>query len=260
MWRGKQNKTIAATWVRIRDGPLRQHELLLAPESPALWNREMLEGRYDSFLYDALAQSGVKIEAATIWDVGAHIGYHSLCFASLVGPSGRVAAFEPNPYNSDRFQQNLERNPDLAQRISLFQFALSDTDGEEMFRFSTEVDNGKSSGSHLQQAITPENAKAYRSFAETHVRTFRADTLKNECQAPAPSVMKIDVEGAEFSVLKGSSGLLSSEKPILFIEIHNISMMFNVQRFLYRFGYELSMFRTEHDSISRGFFLARPQR
>jgi hypothetical protein len=88
------------------------------------------------------------------------------------------------------------------------------------------------------------------------VNTIKADTMIRENLAPIPAAIKIDVEGAEFVVLKGCSELLSSEKPLLFIEIHNITMMFSVQQFLQRCGYELSMLQTEHNSSSRGFFMA----
>ncbi len=216
----------------------------------------MMEGGYDSFFFQAIRKLG-GIESSTIWDVGAHIGYHSLAFASLVGLSGRVVAFEPNPYNLARFRKNLEKNPALAQRVTTFNYALSDSDGEETFIFSPEVDNGRSSGSHLDRIIPPENANAYRSFAQIQVRTIKADTMILDNLAPIPSAIKIDVEGAEQAVLKGSSELLLSEKPILFIEIHNIAMMFNVQKFLYRYGYEMSMIQTEHNSSSRGFFVAK---
>jgi len=118
------------------------------------------------------------------------------------------------------------------------------------------VDNGKSSGSHLDKAVPPENAKSYQSFKHGRVPSFTADALIQKSLAPAPSVIKIDVEGAEFAVLKGGMELLSSKKPLLFIEIHNITMMFNVQQFLQQQGYELRMFQTEHDSNSRGFLVA----
>ena len=250
------NETSGADWVRVSAGPLHGHKLFIAPESPADWNREMMEGVYDSFFFDALKKLG-WIESCTIWDVGAHIGYHSLAFAALVGPEGQIVAFEPNPYNRERFQMNLKRNQDLAKRISLFDCALTDSNGKVAFKFSAEVDNGQSSGSHLSSAVLPESEKFYQSFKHCRVQAITADTLIRKDLAPSPSVIKIDVEGAEFAVLKGSSNLLATKKPLLFIEIHNIFMMFKVQQFLYRFGYELSMLQTKHDSFSRGFFMAQ---
>jgi FkbM family methyltransferase len=217
----------------------------------------MMAGRYDSFMYDSLAELGVNLKSATVWDVGAHIGYHSLAFAALAGPAGRVVAFEPNPFNRERFRMNLDRNPDLAPRIFLLDFALSDSQEEADFQFSAEVDNGKSSGSHLDRIIPPENAKAYQSFHHGQVQTITADILIQRKLAPPPFMIKIDVEGAEFAVLQGCSELLVSQKPLLFIEIHNISMMFKIQRLLCRCGYHMRKLETDHDSSSRGFFLGQ---
>lgn len=243
-------------WVTVTNGPLYQKELFLAPESPAYWNKEMLEGRYDDFIYNALANYG-SIAGATIWDVGAHIGYHSLTFASMVGPTGRVIAFEPNPHNFKRFQMNLDKNPDLAIRISLMKIALSGKDGLEMFRISSEIDNGRSSGSHLEKAIAPEEARIYQSFNQIVVPTAKADTLIIEKHVPIPSIIKIDIEGAELLLLEGGSEMLASFKPLLFIEIHNVTMMFYVQQFLNRFNYELTMLPAEHSTNSRCFVMAK---
>ena len=115
----------------------------------------MHEGTYDSFIYKVIDEFG-PMKGSTIWDVGAHIGYHSLAFAALVGPSGHVVAFEPNPYNIKRLHQHLERNVDLGKHITLMTCALSNVDGEEDFVFSPEIDDGRSSGSHLHQAFVPE--------------------------------------------------------------------------------------------------------
>jgi FkbM family methyltransferase len=256
-WRKEAKETAAPAWHKVLSGPLGQHELFLAAGSPARWNREMMAGRYDSFMYDSLAELGVNLKSATVWDVGAHIGYHSLAFAVLAGPAGRVVAFEPNPFNRERFRMNLDRNPDLAPRLSLLDLALSDSQEEAEFQFSAEVDNGRSSGSHLDRVVPPENENAYRSFHHGRVQAVTADILIQKKLAPPPFMIKIDVEGAEFAVLQGSAELLASQKPLLFIEIHNITMMFKIQRLLYRCGYQMRMLETEHDSSSRGFFLAQ---
>ena len=47
---------------------------------------------------------------AAILDIGANIGYYSLLFAKLIGPSVQVYAFEPDPYSYDLLQQNILEN------------------------------------------------------------------------------------------------------------------------------------------------------
>ena len=140
-------------WLQVQDGPLKDGWLFLDPDSPAYWEQEMADGRFDPFIYDEVSKT--DFEGAIFWDVGAHIGYHSFCFASLVGPNGFVFAFEPNPFNRERFQMHLDRNPELAARINLQSLALSNTDGEATFEFSPRIDDGTSTGSHLSNASLP---------------------------------------------------------------------------------------------------------
>src|SRR5258708_35640086 len=68
---------------------------------------QMATGHYDKLLFEKLNNAKIDWSGLAVWDVGAHIGYHTLYFASLVGPLGRVTTFEPNPHNVKRMQQNL---------------------------------------------------------------------------------------------------------------------------------------------------------
>ena len=63
---------------RVRNGPLKELSLLVNEAQPAF--REMIEGSYDSYLWQPLPQA---IHGGMVLDVGAHIGYHSLGFAAL---------------------------------------------------------------------------------------------------------------------------------------------------------------------------------
>ena len=108
----------------------------------------MVDGRYDKFMFEAAAGTG-GIKDATVWDVGAHVGYHTLSFAAMVGPRGHVVAFEPNPANAARLRANVAGNPDLEDRITVAEMPLSGADGEQDFLFSSGVDSGKSQNSHL---------------------------------------------------------------------------------------------------------------
>jgi hypothetical protein len=75
-----------------------------------------------------------------------------------------------------------------------------------------------------------------------------------------PSVIKIDVEGAEKLVLEGSLNLLLEYKPILLIEVHNITMMFYVQKILCELGYNSEILDSDNSSLSRCFIIAKHMR
>ncbi len=254
---GGTPRQAAPRWVQVTGGALSGSQLFLDLDSPAYWEREMAEGRFDSFIYDAVREWG-RIDGAVLWDIGAHIGYHSLNFAALVGSEGRVISFEPNPYNAERFRLHLERNPHLAERVTLLTAALSNSDGQATFEFSPDIDDGTSSGSHLSDAMLPGEPWEYANFKSTTVETLRADTLWRRGDVPAPTVMKIDVEGAEQLVLEGAPELLAEVRPLLFVEVHNISQMFYVQNILFKAGYAAEMLDAEHSSVSRCFIMARP--
>ncbi len=247
----------APDWVRVAGGPLEGGWLFLDTDSAAYWEREMAAGCFDPFIYEELRRWG-SVAGATFWDVGAHIGYHSLCFAALAGERGQVVSFEPNPYNVERFRLHLERNPVLAGRITLLLEALSNADGEASFEFSPTVDDGTSTGSHLLAASLPCDPSEYANFARTTVKTLRADTLLREGRRRPPTVVKIDVEGAEQLVLEGASELLTNTRPLLFVEVHNISQMFYVQKLLLGAQYTMDILDAEHASLSRCFVIARP--
>jgi FkbM family methyltransferase len=257
--RTEEIRVPAPQWVEVVDGPLQGQYMFLDLQSPASWNKEMMQGCYDSFIYNELSKI-VLIHEAIIWDVGAHIGYHSLAFAALAGPSGHVVAFEPNPYNIERFRKHIERNPDLDKRITLMTCALGNLDAEEDFVFSPEVDDGRSSGSHLDKAFVPEELRAYQSFGRKRVSVVRADTLLREKRVPIPSIIKIDVEGAESLVLAGARSLLETEKPVLLIEMHHIAAMHDTLNILLRLDYHTRIIDEAPNSPSRCFIIAQAKK
>ncbi len=216
----------------------------------------MIAGRFDAEIYRVLA--GVLPDrGAVIWDAGAHIGFHTLGFATAVGPSGRVVGFEPNPSNRARLQQNLERNPDLASRIDILPCALSDRDGESAFIFSREIDSGASSMSFLA-GTTPHVDSGRSSQWETTVVALRTlDGIIRDGNAPRPDVIKIDVEGAELLVLRGAAETLRTAPTTVIVEAHSARLVFELQQWLTSAGYDLRLL-SESDP-SRILLLAAPR-
>ena len=215
----------------------------------------MINGDYDGFMFEAAARDGV-IEGATVWDVGAHVGYHTLNFAAMVGPQGRVVAFEPNPANAARLRANIAGNPHLAERITVAEYPLSDHDGEQEFVFSSGVDSGKSQNSHLADASLPLDVREYIGYVRRNCVTRRIDSLVDEGTFGTPELVKIDVEGAESLVVAGGSSFFAAEKPRLLMEIHNVTNMFHVQRQLFPWGYRIKLLDEENSGLSRCFLYA----
>lgn len=244
------------TWLRIERGPLRGLEVL-ARHPLDRRSRAVRDGEFEPFVEDALARLPA-LAGATIWDIGAHQGYHTLAFAARVGPRGRVVAYEPNPHNLTCLRQNLERAADLAARVTVVDHALSDRDGEADFLQGPDA-GWHSAGGHLTDAIVPEEPAAYEDFTRATVRTARGDTLVAEARVPPPAFVKIDVEGAEHLVLRGLSRVLRRFGPTLLVEVHTITLMFQVLELLGAHGYRVSMLAPEHASRSRCHVSASPR-
>ena len=244
-------------WRAVLGGPLQGRELLINLAHLPHRYQEMWEGSYDAFLYEALGDL-TTLQGATIWDVGSHIGYHALTFAELVGPSGHVVAFEPNASNVEQIRAHLQRNEQLASRITLLDFALGDIDGESNFIFSPAIETGESSGSHLEQAHAPELTTAYALFSQTNIWVARADTLLQAKRIPPPSLIKLDVEGAEYLVLSGAKQLLINHRPLLLIEVHHILAMHELLHLLLSLGYQTRVLQQAPITASRCFIVAQP--
>ena len=215
----------------------------------------MIAGRFDAEIYSVLA-GVLPDQGAVIWDVGAHIGFHTLGFATAVGPTGRVVGFEPNPSNRSRLQQNLENNPDLASRIDILPCALSDRDGESPFVFSREIDSGASSMSFLEGTTPHVDSGLSTAWETIRVPLRTVDGIIRDGSAPRPDVIKIDVEGAELLVLRGAAETLRTAPPTVIVEVHSARLVFELQQWLTSAGYDLRLL--EDLAPSRILLLATP--
>jgi FkbM family methyltransferase len=126
-------------------------------------------------------------------DAGANIGLYTFMAAPIVGPTGRVDAFEPGPEAAARFTENESLN-DLPQ-ITFHQVALADHSGEAHFSTGWDVSN-RMTGTETPTSITVPVTTLDEVLAE-----------RNYAYA------KLDVEGAEHLALVGAQRLLREQKP-----------------------------------------------
>jgi FkbM family methyltransferase len=136
---------------------------------------------------------------ATVFDVGAHVGYYTLLSSVLAGNNGRVWAFEPNPANHGFLRRHVALNH--CDNVSIENAAVSDRSGTASFAFGT----GSGTG-HLA------------ADGALQVRTLRLDDFCREHDV-RPGFVKIDVEGAEMAVLRGAEDVVRS-RPVIFLSTH----------------------------------------
>ena len=137
-------------------------------------------------------------------DVGANSGYFTLLAAGLVGPAGRVIAFEPNPSVRERLERNIDRNG-FRDRVRVSPCALSDRSEEHVPLFVPEHDGFAT----LVPTLT--HAHSYLAGAPAiDVRTSTFDDWIATSGLDVVSLVKIDVEGAEARVLAGMTASLAA--------------------------------------------------
>jgi FkbM family methyltransferase len=169
------------------------------------------EKQWQPEVWDSL--SPVLRAGSVLLDVGAHIGYFSLKGALKVGPSGRVISFEPNPETLVLLRDNVAVN--RASNITVEPIACSDRD-QMLTLFAAPIANtGASSLSRDNADLDPDTApaKAYP------VRARPIDDVVRELDLRRVDAIKIDVEGAEVSVLRGAIETLKRFHPKVVIEI-----------------------------------------
>jgi FkbM family methyltransferase len=138
-------------------------------------------------------------------DVGANTGIYTAVAASLVGPAGRVLAFEPHPFARRALLDLVEAN--TFQQVSVLPLAVSASHG----RLRLHVTRGASG---LTSAYPPANATEV-----LEVESVPLDSVVGAAGHALPRLLKIDVEGFEFEVLRGAAGLLGAkEAPLVIFE------------------------------------------
>jgi FkbM family methyltransferase len=241
-------------WYIIKSGNLKGRNFFIDPRD-GYWQKEIIDGNFENFFFDYLKK--INLEGKIVFEIGAHIGYHAMNFAQLVGKSGCVYAFEPNIFNRERMQEILTKNPDLANRIKLYEFAISDRIGEVEFNFSPTIENGLSSNSFISGSNTPYDINKYQTlgFDRVMVKTMTLDKFSSTLGIEIiPYLIKIDVEGAENLVLQGSMNILKKYKPILLIEIHSVVNMLKAYELFNFLGYNIELL--EEESSGRCFIAA----
>jgi FkbM family methyltransferase len=151
------------------------------------------------YLQDRLRPGDVFI------DVGANVGYYTLLAARSVGPQGKVFAVEAASGTYAKLRRNLEQNG--VENVTAFHVAVSESEGELPIWL---YDDGELAGAttltHVAQRRRP------MSIAET-VKAMPLDRIIDAAIIRQARFIKIDVEGAEWAVIKSLRELIGTVSP-----------------------------------------------
>jgi FkbM family methyltransferase len=172
---------------------------------PGQSNSEYVAGSNEPPVQSAL---GARLgRGCTFYDIGANVGFFSMIGARLVGPGGRVVAFEPVPGNAALVRANANANG--FQNVRVVQMAVSDINGEADLALAA-----YSGGSALVGTASPPDT-----IGTIRVEVSRLDDVIDRLRLPVPELVKIDVEGAEFEVLKGMQRTVLAHHPTILLEL-----------------------------------------
>jgi FkbM family methyltransferase len=141
-------------------------------------------------------------------DVGANVGYFSILAGQLVGPRGRVYAFEPSQRNCTMMQ--LSANLNHLDNLDIYPFAVAD-EGTTVVYDALLGSNGI-----IGQGLEADDLDIAALAHKTLVRAVRLDVVLGE--RTRVDVLKMDVEGAEYRALLGAERLVERQHPIIFSE------------------------------------------
>jgi len=134
------------------------------------------------------------------YDIGANAGYFTLIGARKAGLSGKVIAFDPVPINVETIKKQIKLN-NLEAICHVEPLAISSRRGSANLTIPD-----KNANAHLADIDAP------------HIEGTRQSTITVDCvtldhyiqKNPVPSLIKVDIEGAEVEALHGAKELLSS--------------------------------------------------
>jgi FkbM family methyltransferase len=175
---------------------------------------------------DALVHEGDGVV-----DAGADWGIYTVRLAELVGPAGRVHAFEPNPVSLERLETVVGSEP----QVRVHAAALSDRAGTATLHVP------------LDAGETLRPLGSLRAPGDVPCETVKVATVTLDSalgdDTQRISFAKIDVEGHELAVLRGAERLLTAARPALLVEIehrHSGDQMGATFDYLASLGYAVS--------------------
>lgn len=162
----------------------------------------------------------------SIVEGGANEGYHTTFMATLVGRTGRIWAFEPNPLPRKTLETNTQDLPQVT--IHHDALAAEPAAARDFFVPRSDVPNQGLGGF------------AHNSTQATEKVTVRIETVDRVIGEDPVCLIKLDVQGFEHEVMAGATGVVERDLPyVLFESIPWEKSGREVARMLRKLGYSL---------------------
>ncbi len=179
---------------------LGRYKMYVEPDDDAISSHLIMDGFWEMWI--TIFLGGFVRPGWTVVEVGAHLGYYAMLLSDLVGPTGRLAGFEPVRRNADLLRRSLAVNG-FAERYLLEHKAVSDVNGSAR----VQVPRGNWGGGSII------GAPSHNIVSAEDVQTV---TLDSYCTTHniQPDFIKIDAEGAEKMIFAGMRGLIARQQKL----------------------------------------------
>jgi FkbM family methyltransferase len=172
---------------------------------PGPSNADYASGNNELPVQQAMAE---HLKAGSVFfDVGANVGFLTVLGAHLVGPGGKVYAFEPVASNADYVRRNCRVNG--FSQVRVLEAAVSNQCGQGQLNLAA-----YSGGAALSSVEAPPDPAGTQM-----VDLVTIDAAVERDGLAPPHLVKIDVEGAELEVLQGMSVTAKRHRPIVIVEV-----------------------------------------
>lgn len=147
--------------------------------------------------------------ASCVFDIGAHIGLVSLPMASVLPASARLISFEPSEANRNLLRRHVERNG-LGGTVTIEETLVGEECRNDVPFFEMDDPSG------MNSVAATSKTDQYRQVSKQQTSV---DAYCKE-HGLLPSLMKIDVEGAEIGVLRGAAKTVERAQPVIYLSYH----------------------------------------
>ncbi|MFG6102890.1 FkbM family methyltransferase [Leptothoe sp. EHU-05/26/07-4] len=196
------------TFIRRLPSKFSKTPLFVSPDAQLKYLKLGAEA-FDKELLDIALECVNKDDV--VWDIGANVGVFTFAAASIIGTKGHVLSVEPDIWLANLIQRSTRLRENQNLSVDVLPVAVAENCGIETFLVAT---RGRASNV-LAKAGGRSQMGGYRE--RNFVPTFSLDDLLKISEKP--NFVKIDVEGAEVNVLKGSRKILSESRPIIYCEV-----------------------------------------
>jgi FkbM family methyltransferase len=163
----------------------------------------------------------IGLKDCNILDIGANVGNHTIAISKVTNNCA-IISFEPfeSNYKILKHNQILHSN----NNIQTYQYFVTSKENSEDTFYINPV------WGECNLGYIKESDSCGQEVINHYIDLFKYSNLK---------LIKIDVEGLELDVLKGSIETIGEHKPIIIAEHHNIEEHYQVLEYLKQFGYKL---------------------